>query len=197
MDFKNYIGHHNQRFQHKMQILSNDVLIYSCGDFRLKIWDLTKETHEHEVKDLIKSEGPILNHLICYENKKIKTYNLKKHLSGEYDHKNIILEGHTDMISALKLLSHDQLASGSLDHTIRIWNLRTAECTRVLTGHSSAISTLEIQATGELVSGSWDKTLRIWNIEKCECLKRLIGHNGPITCLKLIERDGFEFLEYK
>ena len=45
------------------------------------------------------------------------------------------LKGHTDEITCIELnASSDILISGSIDNTVRIWNVKTAKCLLTLEG---------------------------------------------------------------
>jgi len=55
------------------------------------------------------------------------------------------------------------LASGSFDHTVRLWDTQTGECTGTLEGHTNWVSSVAFGPFGKmLVTGSRDKTVRIW-----------------------------------
>ncbi|KAF9132594.1 hypothetical protein BGW39_011772, partial [Mortierella sp. 14UC] len=59
-----------------------------------------------------------------------------------------------------------QVASGSLDCTIRLWDTRTGNLTATLTGHSGFISALSYSPDGATIaSGSGDKTMRLWDVQ--------------------------------
>ena len=96
------------------------------------------------------------------------------------------LTGHTDHISALVALVNDQLASGSLDKTIKIWNSATGECVHTLKGHTREVNALTVLPRGELVSGSDDKTIKIWNSATGECVRTLTGHNQAVMALTVL-----------
>ncbi len=51
------------------------------------------------------------------------------------------------------------LASGSHDHTIRIWDAALGACTQTLEGHSDSITSIAVSPDGRwLASGSYDRT---------------------------------------
>ena len=57
------------------------------------------------------------------------------------------------------------LASGSLDTTIRLWNVTTGTLIQTLTGHIRAIYSLRFSPDGHmLASGSSDDTIRLWHV---------------------------------
>ena len=82
------------------------------------------------------------------------------------------LEGHSNKVLCLVTVMGRLLFSGSMDHTIRIWDIGTKECIQNLEGHDGAVSCLALgQDDGEggsfrssyVCSGSYDATIRIWN----------------------------------
>ena len=93
------------------------------------------------------------------------------------------LDGHTDSVWALVVLSNGQLASGSADNTIRIWVLATSVCRLVLRGHTDSVRALVVLSNGHLASGSADNTARIWNLVTGECEQVLRGHTGGIFAM--------------
>ena len=87
-------------------------------------------------------------------------------------------KGHAGSVECVTI-GGDKIVSGSLDRTLRIWNINSGEC-KVLTGHAGSVLCVTI-AGDKIVSGSSDNTLRIWNINSGEC-KVLIGHGPCLEC---------------
>ena len=86
---------------------------------------------------------------------------------------------------------HRNLAcSGSMDGTVRVWNLSTGQCQHTLTGHTSLVGLLGLSAS-YLVSAAADSTLRVWDPESGELRHTLAAHNGAITCF---QHDEFKVL---
>ena len=57
-----------------------------------------------------------------------------------------------------------QLASASLDKTVRIWDARTGQEVSQLQGHSEYVYSVAWSPDGsQLASASSDKTVRIWD----------------------------------
>lgn len=76
----------------------------------------------------------------------------------------VILAGHTGRIYSVSFgLDGAALASGSEDHTVRLWELQTRQERAVLKGHSSAVTVVALSPDGTvLASGSEDGTVRLW-----------------------------------
>jgi len=75
----------------------------------------------------------------------------------------------------LKDLSNGNIASGSLDTTVKIWDLASGKCKQTLKGHTHAIIVLEELSNGYLASSALDKTIVIWNLENGEIFNTLEG----------------------
>ena len=75
------------------------------------------------------------------------------------------LFGHNDEVQVLLALSSNEIASGSLDKTIKIWNTETCNLKFTLVGHEGNILSLIALPDNEIASGSTDKTIRIWNTQ--------------------------------
>ena len=71
------------------------------------------------------------------------------------------LSGHTGTVTSLAALNISHLASGSVDKTLRIWNV-DGHLVRVLVGHSARIHLLAVMNNGDLISCSDNKKLKIW-----------------------------------
>ena len=55
--------------------------------------------------------------------------------------------------------------SASGDATLRVWDLDSGECIRVLKGHTRSVKCVVIAPDGKrCVSASGDMTLRVWDI---------------------------------
>lgn len=80
--------------------------------------------------------------------------------------------------------------SGSMDGTVRIWNLGTGQCQHTLTGHTSLVGLLGLSPS-HLVSAAADSTLRIWDPDTGELRHTLVAHAGAITCF---QHDEFKVL---
>jgi len=96
------------------------------------------------------------------------------------------LGSHERAVYSVVVLPNGRLASGSADNTIRIWNLETGECLRVLEGHTDWVHTLAVLPNGYLVSASGDNTIRIWDTVSGDCVQILKGHTRLVTSLAVL-----------
>ncbi|EJD53375.1 WD40 repeat-like protein [Auricularia subglabra TFB-10046 SS5] len=77
-----------------------------------------------------------------------------------------------------------QLVSGSLDNTIKTWDIETGMATQTLFGHIEGVWSV-VGDRLRLASGSHDKTIKVWQREDGAPPLNLVGHEGPVTCLAL------------
>ncbi len=94
------------------------------------------------------------------------------------------LQAHANAVRCFELLPTGELASGSWDSTIKIWDMEKFTCIKTLQTHD--VYDLQELPTGELASCSSDKTIRVWNVKTGTCLKTLEGHTKGVYCLQLL-----------
>lgn len=78
------------------------------------------------------------------------------------------------------------LISGSLDNTVKVWDLDTGKATQTLFGHIEGVWAVASDKL-RLVSGSHDRTIKVWVREEGRCMATLVGHRGAVTCVALGE----------
>lgn len=77
-----------------------------------------------------------------------------------------------------------QLASGSKDHTVRLWDNASDSQPIVLQKHTGWTNVLAFSPNGKiLASGSTDKTVQLWNTDTGEPIATLTGHLNGINAL--------------
>ncbi|KAF8663216.1 hypothetical protein HU200_055820 [Digitaria exilis] len=75
-----------------------------------------------------------------------------------------ILSGHQRAVISLSI-SATRLYSGSLDKTIKVWDLMTLQCVQTLSEHKAAVTS--VLCWGEkLLSCSLDKTVKVWTLSE-------------------------------
>jgi WD40 repeat protein len=79
----------------------------------------------------------------------------------------VALPGHGGAVFAITFRPDgEQMASASLDHTVKLWDVAAGRATRTLAGHRDKVLALAYSADGKrLASASVDGTIRVWDAE--------------------------------
>jgi WD40 repeat protein len=101
------------------------------------------------------------------------------------------LAGHTAEVLSLDFSPDGNLiASGSIDNTMRIWDVREARLLRTMHGHPFPILTLKFAPNGSfIITGSTDSIGRVWRVSNGNLIGTLEGHAGWLNSLD-ISSDG-------
>ena len=83
------------------------------------------------------------------------------------------LEGHTDWVTCIKVLSEERIISGSKDGEIIIWCLKTNGCIQTINAHEDGVTEIQVLSDDHVVSCSVDKTIKIWNLNSANCIKTI------------------------
>ena len=63
-----------------------------------------------------------------------------------------------------------QLATGSRDRTIKLWNIASGRCVQTLTGHVKGVWSVLFYTDNLLVSGSYDSSIKVRMILQQVCV---------------------------
>ena len=97
------------------------------------------------------------------------------------------LEGHTDQVLALTVGADGARAvSGSMDQSLRVWDLTRRQGIAVLTGHQGPVTGVAVTRDGRFAtSGSWDRTVRVWDLASGRARRTFEGHEEYVTGVDL------------
>ena len=139
-----------------IQILSNGRIVSATSGGKIYLWKKPKEIVDSE--------------------------KIKSTLSIEYDMEFL---GHQERVWVITEMYDGNLISCSDDTTIRIWNIKTGNCEKILVGHSDRIYCMSILPDKRIISGSNDGTIKIWNTESGTC-ESTFNDGLPIYCLDVL-----------
>jgi WD40 repeat protein len=100
------------------------------------------------------------------------------------------LQGHTSSVNGVSFSVNGKLLSGSIDVSLRLWDVRTGECLRTMLNNPEAatsqhpsweapfmVTSVCLSPDGRFgLSGSWDRSVRLWDVESGECLHVFHDH---------------------
>jgi WD40 repeat protein len=95
------------------------------------------------------------------------------------------LTGHTGLIWCVVYSPRgDQIASSSVDKTVRLWDSKTGLLQYTLTAHTDWVRCVAYLPQGnQVASASDDGTIRLWNKDTGVCSQILSGHTHEIRCI--------------
>ncbi|GFG06755.1 hypothetical protein IFM61392_04505 [Aspergillus lentulus] len=114
------------------------------------------------------------------------------------DYANIrTLVGHDHSVSAVRFLTPtgNRLVSASRDGTIRIWDVSTGYCVKVIDSEGAWIRDVWPSFDGKwLVSGGRDKAATIWEVASAESKVSLFGHEHYLECCVFAPPTSYKYL---
>jgi WD40 repeat protein len=80
----------------------------------------------------------------------------------------------------IRLKYSPDLASGSYDQSIKLWDVKTGKLLQTLKGDSGSVKSVAYSPDGQtLASGSYDQT-KLWDVKTGKLLQTLKGHSGSV-----------------
>jgi WD40 repeat protein/energy-coupling factor transporter ATP-binding protein EcfA2 len=123
--------------------------------------------------------------LYAYQSNQIYKNEEADLILGQTTYKNFAggrgLNGHTDSVRSVAWSAGGQLATGSSDKTVILWDLDTGQPAHILVGHTAAVISVDWSMDGQLASGADDGTVIIWNLNTRQPAQILKGHSDKVT----------------
>ncbi|KXS10343.1 WD40 repeat-like protein [Gonapodya prolifera JEL478] len=164
-------------------------LITGSSDTSLAVWNLQRGSlkrrlrgHTDAVLDVrLVDEGGLA--ASCSKDRSIRIWRLDK---GDIV---ATMEGHSGVVNAISV-SAPHLASASVDHTLKLWDLATASALRDFTGHEASLFCVHMTPDGHtILSGSRDCSVRVWDVRSGfnsgDCVRTLLGHENLVRTLAM------------
>ena len=101
------------------------------------------------------------------------------------------LQGHTfDTYSIDASDSSNVALSGSMDHSLCLWDLRTGQCVRIMEGHEGDVYSVSMDsACKTAVSGSDGMAVKLWDLGSGQCIETF-DHGQEVYDVMMHESGG-------
>ncbi len=101
------------------------------------------------------------------------------------------MTGHTDAANAVAFAPDGRtLATGSADHTVKLWNTTTHQLAATLAGHTDAVTAVAFAPDGRtLATAGADHTVKLWNTTTHGEIATLTGHTNTVNAV-VFSPDG-------
>lgn len=98
------------------------------------------------------------------------------------------VRAHDKDINSVAVSPNDSLvASGSQDHTIRIWKSADLSPLATLTGHKRGVWRVVFSPIDRsMASASSDRTVRLWSLNDYSCLRTFQGHTASVLNVRFV-----------
>jgi WD40 repeat protein len=168
------------------------MFITGGGDRKILFWDLTYRTvaltlslDDTAARTLaLSQDGKIL---VVGSYRKIKVWRVFQDSVTSIVNTELLhsFTAHSHLVSSLRVSPDGKiLISGSVDKTIKIWNLATGKLLRTLKGHGDEVLAVNLSPDGKIIaSGSVDTTIKLWHLETGELLATFTGHTHAVTAV--------------
>ncbi|XP_052225697.1 coatomer subunit beta'-like isoform X7 [Dreissena polymorpha] len=99
-----------------------------------------------------------------------------------------VFEGHSHYVMQIVINPKDNntFASASLDRTVKVWQLGSANPNFTLEGHEKGVNCIDYYSGGDkpyLISGADDRLIKIWDYQNKTCVQTLEGHAQNISAV--------------
>jgi WD40 repeat protein len=80
--------------------------------------------------------------------------------------------------------------TGSLDHSIKLWNIRSGECIKTIIDNDSPVYCIRQMSSNKLISGTYEGSIKIWDTVTNQFIK-INEHTAKVTCIQIISNERF------
>lgn len=164
--------------------------LFSCGEDKMvKCWDLEtnkviRHYHGHLSGVYSLSLHPTLDVLVTGGRDGARVWDMRTRTNIH------VLSGHKGTVADVKCQEADpQVITGSMDSTIRLWDLAAAKTMTVLTHHKKAVRSLTLHPTEFTFGSASAQSIKQFKCPEGAFMQNFTGHNSIINTLSVNDQN--------
>lgn len=167
--------------------IKGDFIVSAAGDGLVKLWSITGEEMPF-MKDQ-DVDTPNTDDAVEFIRRDASFPDNKTEEEGIMEPEDVTIppvnpkclrnfRGHIRGLACVQIYPNCRtIISGGNDNTIRMWDVLSGRCVKILEGHRELVRSLDI-CNGRIVSASYDQTIKIWDAENGDLITDLSGFFG-------------------
>lgn len=178
------------KYSKHLAVSDDESCLATWSGNEIRVWDLERGTELYSVRDTASPVTviplPAQRRLFSASKEKIDIFDLTARQKTE-------VFGHRGAVTAMTVSPGGQtLLTGSVDKTIRVWDLGARALRSALEGHTSAINSLATDNGRRIVSGSQDRSIRIWSLKNAVYTQDALlgGEEGDVISRVYLSKEG-------
>jgi WD40 repeat protein len=183
IEHKNIVNDIKEIEENKIISVSSDltIKIWNFKDFKIEcLLEIFNGIYSIFQIELIKNDL----FAVRDESTELKIYNYNGELIRNFN-------THKTNIICFIVLKDYRIATGSYDHSIKIWNVEKEKELATLKNHDFTVFSLLETKKGNLISGGGDNLIKIWDLKNYICLKTFSGHSNYVVTLLELNNNLF------
>lgn len=182
-----------------LAITADGQTLVSGGLTGIRVWDLRTQRFLYS---LVPLSQPIVRSIALSPNRPLLVSGSE---FGEMQLWNLansqsigVIGRHAAAVTSVKFTPDgDNVVSSSLDHTLRIWNLRTGGVS-TLVGHTNAVNAVAVNPDGQTLASAGRDGVRLWDLRTGQQIGAIPGYSDWVQSLafspdgQLLVTGGFD-----
>ncbi len=170
-------------FVYSLDQIDNDTVVSGSNDNTIRIWKISTG----ETLNIIDVGVPVYvvrvfsieyKQIVCGLNDNSNNIQIYNYETGDLIQ---TLNGHSDSVNSIEMLSSQFIASCSSDKRVIIWDLSSYSIRYNLTGHNSEVYCIKSFPSNLIASGDFNGLIIVWNWSTGEQIFNLTGHTGSLS----------------
>jgi WD40 repeat protein len=163
--------------------IDNDTMVSGSRDNTIRIWKIStgetlKRINVNSRVNVVRVFSIEYKQIVCGLESLSNNLQIYNYSTGDLIR---TLNGHTNNVNSIEMLSEQFMASGADDQIVIIWDLSSYAIKYTLRGHSSSVNCIKILTPNLIASGAKiDGLIIVWNWLTGEKIFKLTGHSSSL-----------------